>query len=69
MLYSRPCEWGYMEGLRVQIETIVAIFDWFFKQQANFLLVVSDWYCEKPGLTDLPGHDVKLTPDMNLALR
>ena len=47
----------------VQIEIVAAVYDWIFKQQLNLLLFLSDWYCGKLGLTDLPGHDGKVTSD------
>ena len=32
-------------------------------------MFLSDWYCQKMGLTDLPGHDRKVMSDMNFILR
>ena len=29
-------------------------------------MFLSDWYCEKLGLTDLPGHDGKVRSDMEM---
>ena len=37
----------------------------FFEITSKFLIVFVDWYWGKCGLTDLPGHDGKLTSDMN----
>ena len=50
------------------IEIIAALFRWHLKQQINFELFVWDWYWEKWGLTYLPGHDGKVTSDINLIL-
>ena len=48
--------WIWLEGnfkeFRVQIEIFAAVFDWISKQQLNLLLLLSDWYCGKLGLTD-----------------
>ena len=49
-----------VKEFKVQIEIFAFVFDWIFKQQLNLLLILSDWYCRKLGLTDLPGHDGKL---------
>ena len=50
----------------MKVEIISAIFDRISKQQENLSLLLSDWYCQKLGLTDLPGHDGKLASDMTL---
>ena len=44
---------------RVQIEILGAVFDWITKQQLNLLLLLSDWYRGKLGLTDLLDSDVR----------
>ena len=54
------------ERKRVVIEITAAIFLWFLKQQVNFQIFFWVWYLEKRRLTELPGRDGKLTPDMNL---
>ena len=54
---------GNFKGFRLQIEIVAAVYDWIFKQQLNLLLFLSDWYCGKLGLTDLPDHDGKVTSD------
>ena len=51
---------------RVQIEIFAAVFDWISKQQLNLLLFLSDWHCGKLGLTDLLGHDRKVTLDKKM---
>ena len=43
-----------------------AAFDWIFKQQSNLLLCLSDVFCGKLGLTNLPGHDGKVTSDKKI---
>ena len=48
------------KGFRVQIEILPTVFDWIFKQQLNLFFLLSDWYCRKFGLTNLPGHDGKV---------
>ena len=48
---------------------IRAIFEWFPKEKANLLLLVSEWYWEKLGLKDLQDNNLKLTSDMNLVLK
>ena len=50
----------------MQIDILAAVFDWIFKEQSNLLMFLSDWYCEKLGLTDLPGHDGKVRSDMEM---
>ena len=51
----------------MEIEIIAAIFFlWDLKQQVNFQLFLQDRYWEKWRLTELTGHDGKLTSDMNL---
>ena len=52
---------GNFKGFRVQIEILAAVFDWISKQQLNLLLFLSDWYWGELELTDLPGHDGKVT--------
>ena len=51
--------WTHIKCLRLQIEIIASIFDWFSKQQVNLSLFLSDWFCRKLGLTDLPDHHGK----------
>ena len=58
--------WTHIKCLRLQIEIIASIFDWFSKQQVNLSLFLSDWFCRKLGLTDLPGHDRKVTSDKKI---
>ena len=50
----------------MQIEFLAFVFDWFIKRQLNLLLFLSDWYCRKLGLTDLPSHDEKVTLDKKI---
>ena len=57
--------WSYNNGNI----NFAAIFQWFSKQQGNLTLLESDWCCEKLGLTDLLGHDIKLMSDMDLVLK
>ena len=56
--------WIWFEGsvkeFKLQIEILAFAFHWIFKQQLNLLLILSDWYSWKLGLTDLPGHDGKM---------
>ena len=47
----------------VQIEILWSVFDWTSKQQLNLLLFLSDCYCRKLWLMDLPGHNGKVTSD------
>ena len=47
----------------------IAVFSVISKQQAKFSLFLWDWYSEKWGLADLPGHDMKLTSDINFIWR
>ena len=58
-----------MKDLKMQIEIIAVIFDWFSKKQVNLPLLESDWYSENFGLTILPGHRLKVMLDMNLVLK
>ena len=51
---------------KVQIEILAFVFDWIFKQQLNLLLILSDWYYRKLGLTNLPGHNDKMTSDKTM---
>ena len=53
---------------RVKIEILAAIFDWISKQQFNLLLFLSDRYCGKFLLTDLPCRGGKMASDMNFIL-
>ena len=55
-----------VKEFKVQIEILAFVFDWIFKQQLNLLLILSDWYCRKLELTDLPGHDGKITSDKTI---
>ena len=50
-----------IRGFIVQIEIIADIFDRFSKQRVNLLLFLSNRYCLKLVLIDLPGHDGKVT--------
>ena len=50
----------------MQIEIIAVIFDWSAKQQVNLSLFLSNWYCGKLGLTNLPGHDWRVTSDKEI---
>ena len=52
---------GSVKGFGVQIEILASVFDWISKQQLNLSLFLWDWYCRKLELTDLPGHDGKVT--------
>ena len=45
----------------VQIKIIAVIFEWFYKEQVNLSLFLSD--CWRVGLADLPGHDGKVLSD------
>ena len=57
-----------VKGFGVQIEILASVFDWISKQQLNLSLFLWDWYCRKLGLTDLPGHDGKVTSAINFIL-
>ena len=50
----------------MQIDIISVIFNWISKQQVNLSLFLSDWYCWKLGLMNLPGHDGKVTLDKKM---
>ena len=50
----------------MQIKILTFVFHWIFKQQLNWLLILSDWYSRKLELTDLPGHDAKVTSDKTM---
>ena len=50
----------------MEIEIAATSFSWHLKQQVNFKLFWLDWYWEKRGFTELPGHEGKLTSDINL---
>ena len=52
----------------MQIEILASVFDWISKQQLNLSLFLWDWYCRKLKLTDLPGHDGKVTSEINFIL-
>ena len=52
---------GNFKGFRVQIEILAAIPNQISKQLLNLLLFLSDWYCRKLELMNLPGHDEKVT--------
>ena len=44
-----------------------SVCDWTSKQQLNLVLFLPDcWFCRKLGLTDLPGHNGKVTPDKKI---
>ena len=60
--------WSNFKKFRVKIEIISTSFDWISKQEVKLLLFLSNWYCRKLGLTDLPGYEKKLISDMNLIL-
>ena len=47
----------------MQIETLAAVFDRISKQKLNLLLFLSDRYWGKLELTDVPGHNGKVTSD------
>ena len=55
-----------VKGSKVQIEIPAFVFDCIFKQQLNLLLILSDWICQKLGVTDLPGQDRKMTSDKTM---
>ena len=55
-----------VKGSKVQIEIRAFVFDCIFKQQLNLLLILSDRICQKLGVTDLPGHDRKMTSDKTM---
>ena len=57
-----------VKGFRVPIEILWSVFEWTSKQQLNLLLFLSDLYCRKLELTDLPSHDGKVTSDTNFIL-
>ena len=57
---------GNIKGFRAQIEILSAIFDGIYKQQLNLLLFLLYRYYQKLGLTDLPGHDNKVTSDKKM---
>ena len=59
---------GSVKGFGVQIEILASVFDWISKQQLNLSFFLWDWYCRKLGLTDLPGHNGKVTSDINFIL-
>ena len=50
----------------MQAEIIVVISDGFSKQQVNFSLFLSNWYCQKLGWMDLLGYDRKVTSDKKM---
>ena len=50
----------------MQIEIISAISDCISKQQLNFSLFLSDWYCQKLGLTHLRSHNRKVMSDKKM---
>ena len=52
----------------MQIEIIAANLDRISKQQGSVSSFLSDRYCWKLQLTDLLGHDMKSTSDINLIL-
>ena len=58
------------KGFSVKVEIITPYYhsNWISKQPVSLPLLLSDWYCQKLGLTDLPGHYEKSTSDMNLVL-
>ena len=64
--------WMWFEGsvkvFGVQIEIIASVFDWISKQKLNLSLFLWDSYRRKLGLMDLPGHDGKVTSDINFIL-
>ena len=64
--------WMWFEGsvkvFGVQIEILASVFDWISKQKLNLLLFLWDSYRRKLGLMDLPGHDGKVTSDINFIL-
>ena len=57
---------GSFKGFKVQIEILGAVFDWISKQLLNSWLFLSDWYCRKLWLPDLPGHHGKATSDRKM---
>ena len=57
---------GNLKGFRVQIDILAVVCDRIFKQQLNLLLFLSDRYCRNFGLTDLPGHDGKVTSNKKM---
>ena len=44
-------------------------FRWISKQQLNLVSFLSDWYYEKLGFADLPGHDGKVMPDEKMIFK
>ena len=50
----------------MQIEIIAVSFDQISKQQVNLSLFLSDRYCQELGLTDLPGHNEKVTSNKKM---
>ena len=59
----------HIEGIRVEVEVIAVIFQWFLTQQVSLSLLLSDWYWEKWELTDLPAHGRKVKSDKNTTSR
>ena len=54
--------------MKLKGEFISAIFEGFSKEQVNLKLFVFRLILKNWELTDIPGHDEKLTPDKNLIL-
>ena len=50
----------------MQTKIITVFFGLIFKRKVDLSLFLSDWYFRKFRLTDLPGHDGKLTPDKKM---
>ena len=53
------------KGFKIQIEILATVFGWISRQQSNLLMLLSDEYCRKLGLTNLPRHDGKVTLDID----
>ena len=58
---------GSVKEFEVQTEILAFVFGWNFKQQLKLLLILSDWYYRKLGLTYLPAHDRKMTSKKTMA--
>ena len=64
--------WVWFEGnfkrFRVKAEFLAVLFDLISKQQSNSSLLLSGWYCQKLGLTNLPGRNGRVTSDKGMVL-
>ena len=57
----------FLKGFIVKIEIIAMTFVWISKQKVNLTLFLLDWFYRMLGLTDLPGHDGKVTSDKKMS--